>query len=197
MPEIRNPNLEPHGSGGGGGASGGDFRSLILFAFLALAALMAFQFFKKPEPNTPPQQNQQAQQQTPQQSEPASAARPAATVSAGKNAAGVPAVTASSETTTTIENEKFRITFTNKGGQVQHWILKGFVDSMGKPLDIVQQQAASRFGQPLSLYTYDNALTTELNTALYKASATGHLLAPNSITFQYASNGLDVVKTFS
>jgi YidC/Oxa1 family membrane protein insertase len=197
LPEIRNPNLEPHGSGGGGGASGGDFRSLILFAFLALAALMAFQFFKKPEPNTPPQQNQQAQQQTAQQSEPGSAAQPAATVSAAKAAAAVPAVTAASETTTTIENEKFRITFTNKGGQVQHWILKGFVDSMGKPLDIVQQQAASRFGQPLSLYTYDNALTTELNTALYKASATGHLLAPNSITFQYASNGLDVVKTFS
>jgi YidC/Oxa1 family membrane protein insertase len=197
LPEIRNPNLEPHGSGGGGGASGGDFRSLILFAFLALAALMAFQFFKKPEPNTPPQQNQQAQQQTAQQSEPGSAAQPAATVSAAKAAAAVPAVTAASETTTTIENEKFRITFTNKGGQVQHWILKGFVDSTGKPLDIVQQQAASRFGQPLSLYTYDNALTTELNTALYKASATGHLLAPNSITFQYASNGLDVVKTFS
>ena len=194
MPEIRNPNLEPQGSGGGG-ASGGDFRSLILFTFLALAALMAFQFFKKPEPNTPPQ-NQQAQQQTPQQSEQASAAQPTSTVSASK-AAAVPAVTASSETTTTVENEKFRITFTNKGAQVEHWILKGFVDSTGKPLDIVQQQAASRFGQPLSLYTYDNGLTTQLNTALYQASAAGHLLAPNSISFHYASDGLDVVKTFS
>ena len=42
MPEIRNPNLESQGPGGG--APGGDFRSLILFTFLALAALMAADF---------------------------------------------------------------------------------------------------------------------------------------------------------
>ncbi|MGA9585374.1 MAG: membrane protein insertase YidC, partial [Terracidiphilus sp.] len=106
-------------------------------------------------------------------------------------------VSASSETTTTIENEKFRITFTNKGAQVQHWILKRYTDSSGKPLDMVQQDAASRFGLPLSLYTYDNALTTQLNTALYEPSTTGQVLAPNSVSFHYAVGGLDVVKTFS
>ena len=82
----------------------------------------------------------------------------------------VATVSAAAETTTTIENEKFRITFTNKGAQVQHWILKHYTDPSGKPLDMVQQDAASRFGLPLSLFTYDNALTTQLNTALYEAS---------------------------
>ena len=79
---------------------------------------------------------------------------------------------ATAETSTTIENEKFRITFSNKGAQVAHWILKGFTESSGKPLDMVQEQAASRFGLPLSLFTYDNGLTTQLNTALYQPSAT-------------------------
>ena len=61
MPEIRNPNLESQGSGGGG-TGGGDFRSLILFTFLALAALMVYQYFQKPAATVPSTQNQQAQQ---------------------------------------------------------------------------------------------------------------------------------------
>ena len=109
----------------------------------------------------------------------------------------VATVSATAETSTTLENEKFRITFSNKGAQVEHWILKGSVDSSGKPLDMVQQEAASRFGLPLSLFTYDNSLTKQLNSALYQPSATGQLLAPNSVTFHYAAGGLDVVKTFS
>ncbi len=62
---------------------------------------------------------------------------------------------------------------------------------------MVQQDAASRFGLPLSLYTYESELTTQLNTALYQASATGQVLAPNSVSFHYAAGGLDVEKTFT
>ena len=196
MPEIRNPNLESQGSGGAG-AGGGDFRSLILFTFLALAALMAYQYFQKPAANAPASQTQQqAQQQTPQQavSSPATASVASSPVS---NTGPVATVTAAAETTTTIENEKFRITLTNKGAQVQHWILKHYTDSTGKPLDMVQQQTAESFGLPLSLYTYDNALTAQLNSALYQPSTTGQVLAPNSVSFHYAAGGLDVVKTFS
>ncbi len=199
MPEIRNPNLESQGSGGGTG--GGDFRSLILFTFLALAALMVYQYFQKPAANAPANQAQQTQQQAAQSAQ--QAQTPSVTSGSGgtgpvdRTASAAASVGASSETTTTIENEKFRITFTNKGAQVQHWILKHYTDSSGKPLDMVQQDAASRFGLPLSLYTYDNALTAQLNTALYEASATGQVLAPNSVSFHYATGGLDVVKTFS
>ena len=56
---------------------------------------------------------------------------------------------------------------------------------------------------PLSLFTYEPALTTQLNQALYQVtvegaqpSATGLVLAPTTLTFHYAANGLDVVKTF-
>ena len=60
MPELRNPNLDSQGPGGS--APGGDFRSIILFTFLALAAVMVFQYFKKPDANQPSQQPQQTQQ---------------------------------------------------------------------------------------------------------------------------------------
>jgi len=184
LPEIRNPNLDSQGPGGGG-APGGDFRSLILFTLLALAALLVFQYFKKPETNQPAQQNQQTQQQGAQQAPSTSTQGNGGVTTAAKvvTATEAASVAAASETATTIENEKFRITFTNKGAQVEHWILKGFTDSAGKPLDMVQEQAAARFGLPFSLYTYDSGL--------------GQLLAPNSISFHYAAGGLDVVKTFS
>ncbi len=200
MPEIRNPNLEPHGSGGAGGG-GGDFRSLMIFTFLALAALMAFQYFRPSKDETPPatqtqpaQQTQQAQQ-VPQLGPTASPTSTPAAMHAAPSA--IPAVSASAETETTIENEKYRITFTNRGAQVKHWILKKYNDSYGKPLDIVQAETAERFGLPMSLFTYQPDLTTQLNQALYQASATGQVLAPASLTFHFAQGGLDVVKTFS
>jgi len=195
LPEIRNPNIDSQRPGGS--APGGDFRRLILFTFLALAAVMAFQYFKKPDTSQTVQQSQPIQQAQ-QSSSSALGSVASGTTPAGQTAPAVTAsISAPSETTTTIENEKFRIAFTNKGAQVQHWILKGFVDSTGKPLDMVQEQAAARFGLPLSLYTYDSALTNQLNTVLYQPSTTGQVLAPNSISFHYASSGLDVVKTFS
>src|SRR3569623_176269 len=189
------PNLDSQGPGGC--APGGDFRSIILFTFLALAAVMVFQYFKKPDTSQPAQQPQQTQaSHAPSANStgpPASGTTPAAQPVVATTAS----ISAPSEATTTLENEKFRITFTNKGAQVQHWILKDFTDSTGKPLDMVQEQAAARFGLPLSFYTYDSGLTNQLNTALYQPSKTGALLAPNSVSFHYAAGGLDVVKTFS
>jgi hypothetical protein len=97
-------------------------------------------------------------------------------------------VTAAMETETTVENEQYKIVFTNRGAQVKHWILKKYNDTAGKPLDMVQPQAAAQFGLPLSLFTYEPALTSQLNQALYQVtvegaqpSATGVVLAPTSL----------------
>jgi YidC/Oxa1 family membrane protein insertase len=114
-----------------------------------------------------------------------------------RTAASGPAVVATGETTTTIENELYRITFTNRGAQVISWQLKKYKDNYKKPLDLVHDQAAKQFGYPLSLYTYDAATTTALSQVLYVPSATGQLASPASLTFKYSDNGLDVVKTFS
>jgi YidC/Oxa1 family membrane protein insertase len=200
LPEVHNPNLQSQGPGGGGG--GGDMRSTMAFMFVVLAAFLGYQyFFVKPKPQDQPPAVTQTQPAAPA-AQPAQVAAPTAT--AAKPSSAAPQIAASIITTTTVENELFKIQFTNRGAQVEHWILKKYYDSAGKPLDLVQPQAAARFGLPLSFYTYNPALTSELNQALYQVSvsgaqptATGSVLAPASITFHYAANGLDVVKTFS
>ena len=194
MPEIRNPNLESQGPGGGG-SGGGDFRSLTTFAFLAVILFLAFQYFK-PKQDTPqptPQTQQQRSAQSTAASQPPSSAESA---SAAQSLGTAPAILAAAETETTVENQLYRIVFTNHGAQVKHWILKKYFDTGGKPLDLVQPQLAAQFGFPLSLFTYDSSLTQQLNQSLYQASATGTVLAPNTLTFHYAQGGLDVVKTF-
>jgi YidC/Oxa1 family membrane protein insertase len=205
LPEIRNPNLESQGSGGGG-ASGGDFRSLITFTFLALAVLLAYQYFKPKETPAPETQaQQQVQQQAQQQASSAASGQPesnAATPATANAQSATPTIAASSETETTVENEMYKIVFTNRGAQVKHWILKKYTDTSGKPLDMVQPQLAARFGYPLSFFTYDPSLTTQLNQALYQVTvsgpraSTGEVLAPSTLTFRYTQNGVDVVKTF-
>ncbi len=206
MPEIRNPNLESQGSGGGG-ASGGDFRSLITFTFLALAVLLGYQYFK-PKQETPPpeaQTQQQVQQQAQQPAPSAVSGQPGSNVAlpAISNAqSATPAIAATAETETTLENEMYKIVFTNRGAQVKHWYLKKYTDTSGKPLDMVQPQLETRFGYLLSFFTYDSSLTSQLNQALYQVTTSGtqtsagQLLAPATLTFHYAQNGVEAVKTF-
>jgi YidC/Oxa1 family membrane protein insertase len=187
-------------------------RSTMAFMLIAMAAIFGYQFFfMKPKPDQQPQPAQ-TQSQTAAPSAPAAPAGPAGPASPGqtpnvaapaKGPAATPQIAASLETYTTVENEFYKIVFTNRGAQVKNWILKKYFDSAGKPLDLVQPQAAARFGLPLSLFTYEPALTTELNGALYKVSyggaqpsPTGLLLAPAAITFEYSAGGVDAVKTF-
>lgn len=200
MPEIKNPNLESQSPGGRGGG-GGDFRSLITFMVLAVTLLLAFQYFKPKQESPAPSTQNQSAQSAPAGSVPSGAADTATTAPAAASttaaAAATPAITAASESETVVENELFRIVFTNRGAQVKHWVLKKFKDTAGKPLDLVQPQLAEKFGLPLSFFTYESALTTQLNQALYQPSTTGTLLAPGTLTFRYVQNGLDVVKTFT
>jgi len=201
LAEIRNPNLQTQGPGGGNGGGGGDLRSTMGFALLLVVVLLGYQYFFKPKP-APAAPQAQTQTQTQQAASPqGTAGQPAAVPTQVAGAA--PTVAAAVETETTIENELYKIVFTNRGAQVKHWILKKYKDTAGKPLDMVQPQAAAQFGLPLSLFTYEPALTSELNQALYQQSvagtqpsATGVVLAPTALTFHYVANGLDVTKTF-
>ncbi len=138
-----------------------------------------------------------------QQSQPA----PAASAAPGPapSSSQVPALpatpqakAASAETETVIENDLFKITFSNRGGQVKSWILKKYLDQpAGKPLDLVLHAATEKDGYPLSLWTYDSGLRDKLNSALYVPSATGSQNAPATLIFEYAQGDLSVRKSFS
>jgi YidC/Oxa1 family membrane protein insertase len=190
-------------------------RSMLAFMVLAGVALLAFQYFKPPTP-TPQQQTAQSGQVPPVVATPAqSGSGPEAagtTTGPTSGPGGTPPLIAASESTTVVENELYRITFTNKGGQVKSWVLKHYCadaqgrvldknckDGQGKlwNLDMVNQQAAATFGYPLSLFTYEPGLTAELNNALYQPSQTGVVAAPAGIVFKYAKGPLTVTKTFT
>ena len=193
MAEIRNPNASTQGPGGGGG--GGDMRSMLAFMVLLGVALLAFQYFKPPTPPVQQQQTQTTGQPATTSGLPVAAAQNAA--GSASQASATPAVVAAAESQTVVENELYKITFTNRGAQVKSWILKKYKDSRGRPLDLVNQQAAATFGYPLSLFTYEPGLTTDLNQALYQPSATGVVAAPAGIIFKYAKGPLTVIKTFT
>ena len=115
LPEIKNPNLQTQGSSGGGG---GDMRTTIGFMLIAMAAIFGYQyFFQKPKP----EQQRPAQSQT--QTAPAAPITPGQVQSPASSAhapVATPQIAASSETDITVENEFYRIVFTNRGGQVKH-----------------------------------------------------------------------------
>jgi YidC/Oxa1 family membrane protein insertase len=211
LAEFNNPNLQ--GQGGSGG-SGGDMRGLISMTLLALVVLLGFQYFAKPKQPATTAPAAQTPAQTKAQQQPAQpAASPAKTTqplpAAGKAQTPpvvTPVIAASDVAKTTVENANLKIVFTNRGAQVEHWILKGsqYKDHPGEggqQLDLVNSRTTA-FGLPLSLFTYEPELTKQLNEALYQISVsgavspTGVLQAPGSLTFHYAANGLDVVKTF-
>ena len=190
MAEFKNPNQQ------GGGT---DSRSLFVMMFVMLAVFFGLSYYRQKtnpktvSPNSPAVTQSQAAQQAP----PTPAAAAALPAQAAVSPSATPAVQAAAESTTVVENELYRIEFTNRGAQVKSWILKQYQDSSNKPLNLVHTQAADQYGYPLSLYTYDAALTTALKQALYVPSTTGTLAAPGTLTFKYSAGDIDVTKTFS
>ncbi len=209
MAEFRNPQNEP----------GMEKRLLLVFALTFLVIVLFQPLLKKylPQPPTPPAQSQPQAQSPP----PAPASNPAPSAAQSKTGKSAPAtVQASAESEVIIENDLYRITFSNHGGLVKSWMLKKYDDEKGQPLDLVNSATAAKYGYPLSLWTYDETLRNKLNSALYVASAKERILlgeesanvavsaakadlvgqrtlpAPADLTFEYADQDVTVRKTF-
>ena len=103
---------------------------------------------------------------------------------------------ATAESETVVENDLYRVTFTNRGGLVKSWVLKTYFDEHGQPLELVSK-AGEAFGYPMSLWTYDEAQRNKLNSALFVATDSGKLNAPAQVSFEYADADVSVRKTFS
>ena len=169
-------------------------RLLLVFGLTFLVILLSQSLFRKYLPPTPA-----ATQPAQSQAQATTAGNPAAAQLQAAVAVPVPAGAgkqAGSESETVVENDVYKITFTNRGGQVKSWILKKFNDDQGRPLELVNGTSAEKFGYPLSLLTYDEALRNKLNSVLYVASSSGTLTAPAQITFEYADQDVAVHKTF-
>jgi len=184
-------------------------RLLLVFALTFLVIILFQPLLKKylPQPPASPAQNQTAVQAPAQSAAVTQPQVPAPTGGPGKKA--------ESEAETVIENDLYRITFTNRGGLVKSWVLKKYDDEHGKPQEVVSK-AAEKYGYPLSLWTYDETQRNKINSALYVASvardiasdqehataapgkvdlAEATLAAPTGITFEYADQDVAVRKT--
>jgi YidC/Oxa1 family membrane protein insertase len=189
LSEFQNPQNQP----------GIDKRVMIIFAVTMLLLMLAQQFLVKPQP---PQTAKNAQVGAAAGNTNAAAALSASQGATSSSAllpassANQPAaVQAASELTTVVENDLYRITFTNRGGMVKSWILKKYTDDQGQPLDLVHQQAAAQYGNPLSLWTGDDSLRDKLNSALYVSSENANGKATD-LSFEYADGDLVVKKEF-
>jgi YidC/Oxa1 family membrane protein insertase len=186
LADYQNPQQEP----------GADRRMLLVLA-LTFLGFIAFQaLLKKYGPQPPVVQKQSQPAPT---SAPLIPAAPAVSSSVIPSPVVPNTVTkqASTETETVIENDLYKITFTNRGAQVKSWILKKFDnEAPNSQLDLVNSAAAQKYGYPLSLWTYDETLRNRLNSALYVTSSEGSRTAPAEITFEYADQDVVVRKSF-
>ena len=166
MAEFSNPNQQ------GGGQ---DNKSLLAMLVVFLIALVGIQVYHaKMGPQAPPASTSTSTSAAPASAtamQPASAASGATAMMASPAQPGVtanpavPVVQGGAESTTVVENELYRITFSNRGAQVTSWVLKKFNDANGNPLDLVNAQAAKLFGYPLSLYTQDGTTVSLLGAS--------------------------------
>ena len=175
---------------------------LVFVVTFAVIILGQFFLFKNKPATTAPQPSQVA----PQPSLPAqtnapetgrSLAEPATTAAASKTKTAASRATkvATSEAETVVETPVYKITFTNRGAQVKSWILKKYNDDNGHPLDMVNH-SADQFGLPLGLFTYDQNLRKQINSALYVSDANNTLTSPGELAYDYDEGGVSVHKSF-
>jgi YidC/Oxa1 family membrane protein insertase len=142
LTEYRNPQNE----------QGTDKRMLIALV-LVFVVLGMMQFFM-PKPQSPPPDKGQQQQQAQEHQTGTPAIPAASTPTPPKSpavAAKLPVKSAAAETESVLENDSYRITFTNHGASVKSWVLKKYKDDAGKPFDLINQTVGSQLGNPLSL----------------------------------------------
>src|ERR1700674_1243802 len=175
-------------------------RLLIVFALTFLVIMLFQPLLKKYGPQPPAKQGSAAETRSAgQPGAPVPTQNPTpSTQASSANGAETPAsapLQAASESETAIENEVYRILFTNRGGRVKSWVLKKYTDDKGGPLELVNTAAAEKYGYPLMLWTYDETLRNKLNSVLYVANSTG-ATAPAEIAFAYDDGDVSVRKSY-
>lgn len=189
MTEYHNPQQDP-----------GSEKRLLLAFLLVFVMIAVLQFLLPKQPQQQPTQTpEKAPSQT--QGQAPSPSPPPATPASTKNKPAGPAPKAelkkaTEESRILLENEDYRVTFTNHGAVAESWILKHFKDSEGKPLDLVNSTASPLLGRPLSLFSYDKDLEKTVNDAMYVATPIGDPEKPQGVTYEYSDGTTSVRKVF-
>jgi YidC/Oxa1 family membrane protein insertase len=174
-------------------------RVLLAFALWMIFMVVWGMIYKpappqKPAPAAPPAASQPAKP-------PAAPAAPGkAPAEAPKQIAAAPAaptaVVAAQEQIVVVENDLYRVEFSNRGGVARSWQLKKYKDHKGRPLDLIHPEAARQTGGwPFSFALGDAAQEQLLNESLYvvtPGAATLH--APAEVVFEWSDGRLHAAK---
>ena len=173
----------------------------LLLAFILMGAVLFLTpYFYKP--HAPPPQTRQTARQSESAANQAPAAKPASEAPpapAAKPRPKTPAVknpgtiAAQREQDITLETDLYKIVFSNRGAVVKSWILKKYVDSAGKPLELIDQKNARRLGFPFSLAFSGQPPALNPNTGLFVVK---QKTDPPSIEFELSDGQTYFRKSF-
>ena len=178
-------------------------RRLLLAIVLSALVLFLFQAYYGTPPGPPPV----AGNQSPIVAN-ASPGAPAVAPAATPAVVPPPAPTATlsvgdtEERDVTVETQKVRVVFTNRGARLRHWVLKEYRDDRGELLDLVPAAIPPDVPLPFSLRVEDAQTTSTLNQSLYRVAGTQDMridgsAQPASIAFEMeTADGLKARKTF-
>lgn len=197
-----------------------ELRILAASLLSILVILLWAKYYGPKPPVEPPRANRPAQT-APALSGSTAATSPTATSSKNPAASGVPAAAApppatvprrsdSQERTITIENNLYRVEFSNQGAVVRSWKLKKYTDDTKAPqkckdgsnppcvLDLVHQEASQQTGGwPFAVILDDEQLQNAANGGLYQISTSANTLtAPADVEFTWSDGHLEVTKHF-
>ncbi len=113
-----------------------------------------------------------------------------------KAPSAIPAIAATSVIRTIVETPEYAATFSNRGAQLVSFVLKGYKDLKGHPVDLVKQRPASRSDFPFMLESPDTAWNAAVNRGLWTLS---DQTTPSGRTLEYTfadGRGTAVTKRF-
>ena len=185
---------------------------IVVASLLSLVVILLWaKYFGPKPPANLPQANRPAQTApaTPGSSTP-SAASPSGKSTPGSKAPGtsisgvVQAATSpkadTEERTLVVENDLYRVEFSNRGAVVKSWQLKHYTDDSKPPriLDLVHPDAAQQTGGwPFAVALNDPEQESAANSALYQISTPASSLhAPADLQFVWSDGHLEVTKSF-
>jgi YidC/Oxa1 family membrane protein insertase len=178
-------------------------RRLLLAILLTFLVLTAYQWMM-PKPVPTPQAATPAAESQSIAAAPLPAAAPAETVAPALPPVET-VVSDTAERMMTVENGVVRAVFSNRGATLASWLLTGYRDAAGQPLDLVPHDLGAEAVRPFALKLDDQAKTARVNGAFYTANSPASSPASNinarsapvTLSFEYQdAAGLHVRKQF-
>ena len=160
---------------------------------LMMAVLLISQWLFKPAPGpkpvAPSDQNQKAAA--------ALAKKPAETAAAPAQAAAQTEnssthIQAPAELSTVIDTKQYHIVFTNRGATIRSWVLKGYRDNTGKPLELINPAVAS-IELAFAIEVKDRKLSIDPNSVLYQAKVSSD---SSAVDYEFSDGKTDIRKSF-